>query len=216
MNAQDIPPPPPFVRLFERVATPILARDFLETRCVNATRICLDVMRAFNVRAYPLSVQAVALNRAYRTKLAELGRMPTDNELPAWVAEGAWAIGVDVRGSATDTSANAWGGHLIAVVQDWIVDSAAIQISRPSKGIDIPDIFVGATSRRFLKGKGSVGFESDGGAVLTYTPRPEDESWKDLPGFQPHPYNADAAREIANRMAQMMGRKTVFSMRAET
>jgi hypothetical protein len=208
--------PPPFVRLFERVATPILRRDLMDTRCVNATRICLDVMRAFNVRALPLSVQAVAMNCTYRAKVAELGRMPTDEELSRWVHDdGAWAIGIDVRESANDTNANAWGGHLIAIVQDWIVDSAALQLSRPSKGISIPDIFIGATSRRFIKGKGSVGFESDNGAILTYTPRPEDESWKTLPGFQSHSYNTEITCEIANHMARMMGRRAVFSMRTE-
>lgn len=206
------PTPPPFVRLFQREATPVLRRDFMENRCVNATRVCLDVMGMFNVRAFPLSVQAVAMNRAYRVKLAELERMPTADELPGWVADGAWAIGVDTRESASDTEANAWGGHLVAIVQDWIVDSAALQMSRPAKGIDVPDIFVGATSRRFLKGKAAVAFESDGGAILTYTPRLEDESWKDLEGFQPHHGNAKAACEIANRMAQAMGRKDAFSM----
>ncbi len=199
--------PSPFVRLFEREATPVLARGFMATRCVNATRICLDVMHAFNVRAIPMSVQAIAMNKIYRTKLDKLGRFPTSDELKAWLDEGAWALGVDIRDAATDADKNAWGGHLVAIVQDWLVDAAAIQLSRPQHGIELPDIFVGETSRRFLKGKAPVRFANDAGAMLYYTARLDDESWKTLPGFERHPYNAEASQEIAGRMARAMGRK---------
>src|SRR5271155_4734145 len=94
---------PPFVRLFEKEATPVLRRSFMSTRCVNATRICLDVMHAFNVRAVPLSVQAVAMNATYRQKLDKLGRFPTAEELKPWLNEGAWSLGVDIRDAATNT-----------------------------------------------------------------------------------------------------------------
>jgi hypothetical protein len=200
--------PPPFVRLFEKEATPILRRDFMVTRCVNATRICLDVMALFNVRAVPLSVQAIAMNKTYRQKLDKLGRFPTGEELKLWIDEGAYALGVDIRDSATSEIMNAWGGHLVTIVQDWLVDGSAIQMNRPQHGIELPDIFVGETTRRFLKGKAPIRFASDGGAMLCYTARLEDESWKTLPGFDPHPYNAEASREIAGRMARAMGCKS--------
>lgn len=184
---------------FAEHATPVLAERCTPTRCLNATRVCIDVMRAFGIKARPVSVQAIVMNGIFRARFEALGRWPTEAEMDAWVAEGGWAIGVDTKG--TDEASNAWGGHLVAVVQQrWLVDAAAIQMRRPERGILIPDIFTGEVQRPFLVGRGSAAFESGSGAVLNYRARLDDESWKAMSGFQPHEFNTEMAREIAGRI----------------
>ena len=189
------------VHLFVEHATPILAERCAPNRCLNATRVCIDVMRAFGLKARPVSVKALAMNGIFRDRLESLGRWPTEAEMDGWVAEGGWALGIDTKGTDADAANNAWPGHLVAVVQQrWLVDASAIQMRRPDLGILLPDIFVGEVQKPFLVGRGSAGFESESGAILNYMARLDDESWKVMSGFQPHEFNTDMAREIAGRI----------------
>lgn len=183
----------------------MLKEHLTATRCLNATRVLLDVMRSFNVRAEPLSVRAMAMNAIYMQKLDEIGRMPLESELNDWIAEGAWALGTDTRPESSDESKNQWAGHLVALVQDFLVDAAAVQMSRPAKGIEIPDVFVAPVTPGFLKGKKPIVSVSDEGAQLFYWSRLGDRSWEKLSGFQRHGMNVELAEEIAGEMAKMMG-----------
>lgn len=206
--------PGPLIRLFVEVAMPILRERFIDNRCLNATRVCLEVMSALHVRVLPVSVFALASNKVWVDKLQAAGRMPTGAELPGWIADGAWSIGIDTRDESNDAAKNAWAGHLVAVVQDHLVDCSAIQMSRPHKNMALPDIFVGHVTTRFLKGKDSVTFQSGGdGAFLSYRLR-DDVSWVDAAGFLPSKHNMEVAAEITNDMAVLLGRKEVFSPKA--
>ena len=69
--------PGPYIRHFVHEATPIFKERFSDSRCLNATRICLDVMNAFNVRAVPMSVRTLAMNKIYCERFRRLDRLPT-------------------------------------------------------------------------------------------------------------------------------------------
>lgn len=210
MSATQSSVPGPMIRLYVSVATPIFRERFMARRCLNTTRVCLEVMRVFNVRCEVLSVHTMAMNKIYVDNLHMLGRFPEPSELKAWIADGAWALGIDTR-KESETKSD-WPGHLVAVVQDFLVDGGAIQLSRPWKGIEIPDIFVGAVTPRFMKGKDSLLFSDERGAQLSYHARFDDESYKSIPGFAPHEKNLETAAEIANKMATLLGRKPVFQV----
>ncbi len=204
--------PGPMIRLFVKVATPIMREHFTDNRCLNATRVCLEVMSAFNVRCKPVPVNALAWNKIWADQVDLAGRLPTDEEVSRWVAEGGWSLAIDTRKESNDSENNAWAGHLVAIVQDHLVDSAAIQMSRPQKGMPMPDIFVGFATPKFLKGKESLVFASNEGSFLSYAMRTDDDGvWWDLPGFEPSEPNMEVAAEIANEMARILGRKEVFS-----
>jgi len=204
--------PGPMIRLYVKVATPIMRERFTDNRCLNATRVCLEVMSALNVRCKPVSVNALAWNKTWADQVDRAGRLPTDEELPRWVADGGWSLAIDTREESNDPENNAWAGHLVAIVQDHLVDSAAIQMSRPLKSMPMPDIFVGLATPKFLKGKESLVFASDTGSFLSYRLRSDDDGvWWDLPGFEPSVHNMEVAAEIANEMAEILGRKEVFS-----
>ncbi len=210
--------PSVFVRLFAEEGARILARHCDVTRCVNATRVCLEVMRAFHVRAEPLSVDALAVNRAWLALTTSLGRdlghgPETAEETRLFQKAGAWAVGFDTEPRSTDNAKNVWPGHLVAIVQkEWIVDAAAIQMSRPHKHIAIPDVFVGHAPKAFLKGKSQTAFESGEGARLVYQARLEDRSWETLSGFRPHEHNLMMAREIVLRMRSRLAGKSSESL----
>ncbi len=204
--------PGPMIRLFVKVATPIMRECFTDNRCLNATRVCLEVMSAFNVKCKPASVMALAWNKVWADKVDKAGRLPTNIELSEWVADGGWSLAVDIREESNDVSANAWAGHLVAIVQDHLVDCSAIQMSRPQKAMFIPDIFVGLATSKFMKGKESLVFHSAEGAFLSYRMRTDDEGrWWDMSGFAPSEHNMEVAAEIANAMSRVLGRKEVFS-----
>lgn len=202
--------PGPMIQLYVSVATPIFRKRYMASRCLNTTRVCLEVMRAFNVRCAPLSVHTMVMNKIYADNIRALGRWPEPSELDAWIADGAWALGIDTRkGSMTEDD---WAGHLVAVVQDFLVDSAALQFSRPLKSIEIPDIFVGPVTPRFMKGKESLPFVDSRGAQLSYHARLDDESYKTASGFMSHKNNLEVATEIASKMAFHLGRKPNFQL----
>lgn len=194
----DVPRAPgPFIRQFVEVATPILAREYTSERCLNATRICIDVMQHFHVRAVPLSVKASAFNRAFVERVNLLGRLPTQSEFATWPAD-AWSVGIDTR---QRTLGDGYPGHVVAIVQEWLVDASAIQFSRPAKGMDVPDIFVGGTTPRFLKGKDPLMF-GESGTVLRYEARLEDKGYLVASGFQRSAWNVEVAKEISQEMAK--------------
>ncbi len=195
--------PGTYIRLYVEEAVPIMLESFTKTRCVNATRVCLDVMRRFNVRAEPLSVNCWAMNREFAVRVNRLGRLPERGEVETWPAE-AWSVGIDTHSPAYDDSH--WAGHLVAIVQkEWLVDSASIQLSRPQKNIPLPDIFVGWVERKFQKGKRPVNFYHDSGAILSYQARVDDLSYQDQPGFSPSPWNREVTEEIIARMLRRLG-----------
>lgn len=189
------------VQLYADQAAPVLSANYGPARCLNGTRVCLDVLRAFGIRTRPVSVDALVMNATFRARLEALGRWPTEAELDEWVAAGGWAVGFDVDPHATDATKNVWAGHLIAVAQQQLlVDSAALSMHRPERGIEVPDIFVGAVRKPFLVGARHAVYESGAGGLLSYRARLTDVSWRDQSGFQPHPDNARVVREIVARM----------------
>lgn len=198
----------PFIEHFVDVAPAILKANFRPDSCINSTRVFIEVMRAFNVKAEPRSVMTVAVNRIYAEKLIANGGWPTRREqTDEWCAAGGWSLGIDIDGH---TNADGWPGHLVAVAQDFLVDASARQFNRPTKGIPIPDVFVAPMNRRFRKGKGSIeGHDTVTGSMIFYTPRFENETFKQMPGWQFHDMNRRVAAEITNIIAERIGRKAV-------
>ncbi len=199
----------PLVRWWNLVAPEILARHMISSRCVNATRVCVEVLSAFGMRdLLPVSVRVAAMNPKYAGLAQEHG-WPDEEKLKTWVADGAWAVGVDEDASHLDVADNTWPGHLVLLVQGkTLVDSALGQFSRPEKDLPLPEVFAGALDLRHWLQTGSAAYELDGGALVFYQLRAEDHSFAGLPGFQPHEENLWVAGLIYDRMAEGMGSRT--------
>lgn len=201
--------PGPFLRAFVDVAAPIFRAEMTTTRCLNASRVLIDVMHAFKVSAKPVSVQALAINQSFLEGMRKFGHFPqNEEEKNALIAAGGWAIGLDTKASPDDAVNNRWAGHLCVVVQDFLVDPGAIQLHRPEHRIRVPDILVTPITKRFLKGKGeSIEVDLGDNARMFYWARNDDRSYEDVSGYQQSPHNINTAGRIANEIADRLGLK---------
>ncbi len=201
--------PGPIIKLFTEVAPEILRAEFRADSCINATRVTIEVLKCFGVSAKPMSVRFVAMNAIYHARFSKMNplsatrvQLPDEATMQQWVAEGGWALGIDIW---NDAEPGKWAGHLVALAQDHLIDASARQFNRPEKKIVLPDIFVGPITPRFLKGKGPmIGTDDTNGAFCWYFARPEDESFKHTPGWSSLG-NAHAANAIIYAMAQKLG-----------
>jgi hypothetical protein len=115
-----------------RYAPPILERAAkTRARCILATAVGLDVLRAFDIPAAPLAVHVVLANRAYLRAL----------DRGASIA-GAIVCGGHVLETAppdyTDRDANMWAGHLVICTHGALVDLDLQQMQRPQHGLELP------------------------------------------------------------------------------
>jgi hypothetical protein len=191
--------PGPFIRAFAEVAPPILAANFRPDCCLNATRVVLLTMETFGVKAVPLSVRALAMNARYVERIREHGAFPDRQMLDRWVEEdGAWAVGIDTD-SATEEGK--WNGHLVAIAQGWMIDAAAGQFARPDRSMNVPQVFTGFASPRFMKAREAAVYQLKDRTQLSYYARLDDASvWRKYEGFQPHAVNRRVSAEIASAM----------------
>jgi len=189
------------IAYYAAAASRVLAERFAATRCLNGTRICLDVMERLHLQCRPCSVVAFARNAYYECVVERLGRLPTATEMLDVIEAGGWAVVTDIRPMPSDASDNVWPGHLVAIVEGVLVDSAALQFHRPAKGIFVPDIitFEGA-DRQFRRGRRELTRASVAGTVLSYTARPTDNTYKTGAGYQRSPHNREAVEDILQLM----------------
>lgn len=204
--------PNPFLRTFIDVAPAMMNAEMRADRCLNATRVLIDVMHAFKVSAFPVSVKVLAINDVFFTGIRKLGRWPENDEEGRMVmANGGYSIGVDTRQTAEDNARGKWAGHLCAIVQDFLVDPSAGQMSRPQHRIVIPEMLVAPSSKRFLKGKSAcIELSLEHNARLFYWARADDRSYERVSGFQQHDWNVSLAARIANEIAKRLNRPPVY------
>lgn len=194
------------IDMFGLVAPEIMDKYLSKTRCVNATRITIEVFRKFNVPGRPLVTKAIAVNRAFTEKLAEEGLPPNGpGEAQRWFQEnGSHSIGVGYRSPGEEVEGG-YNGHLIAVVQGLVVDASAGQFSRPEHDMKFPDILViNNTTEDFLKGRENLGLLMDDGSLISYYPQIGRTDYLDLPGYQLHGDNRRIATEIVDEMRRRL------------
>ncbi len=188
------------IRAYVDKAPVVFDRYFRKDRCINATRVLIDVMDHFKIKARPLSVFCAVHNKILVDYMKKYGHNMSEEQLDEAYDNGAWGVRIETEGTI---KAGGWPGHLVAIVQDrWLVDSAAGQMSRPHKGINLPPIMVAPATRRFQKGSEGCTMHNSEGAVLFYNARPDDESYAAGAGWQRHPVNRKVVAEIIEAMSQ--------------
>jgi hypothetical protein len=198
-------------QLFTEVSAPIFRQRFTTERCcLNATRVFVDTMRLFGMRARPLSVGISVSNSAAR----ELMEEPRDTELPRselvelMDRRGAWVI---LAGEAhpqwPDLNARdpaAWDGHLVAICEERVlVDASFSQFSRPAKGMPFErGLCVPLPTAALAQGE-AVFRSGDCTAQVRYRFRPEDSSFRKFPGYcrADHESCREICRQMFDRMA---------------
>lgn len=208
MNVEEL------VTQFVAIAAPVLSQIYTPCRCLPATRICVEVMRAFGVPARPLSVCALAMNPAYFTTWQKTFTVagatcvadergirisPAKDEFPEVTTPAAVLIGNSKQRKQPD----GWPGHLVAVVDDkWLVDAAALQLHRPDLGVSVPDIVSFEVDVRFLRALDAIGIGVPGGSHVAYGIR-RDKSWKHQTAFTESRVSGYVAEQITLQIMRL-------------
>jgi hypothetical protein len=102
-------------------------------RCILATAVGIEVLRAFDIDAAPLSVNVTLANAQYRQVLGRGGDAAT-----AVARGGHLMLSANAAGGAVQ--ANEWGGHLVIAVpsQSVLLDLDSRQFNRPRERIIVP------------------------------------------------------------------------------
>jgi hypothetical protein len=103
--------------------------------CILSTRIAIEVAARFHVLLRPLPVQLCAFNPAMVARINLANRMPRDlDETHRWCQNGAWGVGIGY-GHTNRRMPEGFDGHLVAVSQQWFLDSALKQVERPARDL---------------------------------------------------------------------------------
>ena len=200
-----------YSELFEALATcgltKVLRAYFNDSSCINSTRVLLEVFQTFGLAARPFAVRAMIFSKAFVERAEREGRVPQeDGELHVWCAEpGVYSVGV---GFATQgMPAGRWPGHLVVRAGlHYLFDATIAQASRPSRGIQMPDIlFLDDVSLGFWRGEDVAISQAPDGSVIRYEPDPGNTGYLDSPAWSLRPGIEEAAYQEILALLQANG-----------
>ena len=108
---------------------PDFAEDLQPNHCILVTRVAIEVGRYFGVDYEAMPVTIAVFNEAGWRLFRE--GVPNKD----WPEE-AWSVGTFCEDTFSDRS---WNGHLIVSGPGVLADLNATQMSRPHRGIDLPN-----------------------------------------------------------------------------
>jgi hypothetical protein len=129
------------VTALAKVGRPPILEHFAKRSCIASTRIALDVLEYFGVRAEPLPLFVLVLNgEALDMAEAGMSQAGLQAEMLKYGPDepgGPWGIGV---GAVIENSTD-WAGHLVVAIPDerLLLDMSLDQASRPHKGLPFPE-----------------------------------------------------------------------------
>jgi len=189
---------------YVNVASAVLPRYFRPDSCMNATRVCIDVLQMFGIEARPMVVDFAAFNKKWWELMMQTGGMPqSDADSEDWVAQGGWSLGI-----GGEETADGWPHHLIAMAGNTVIDSAASQASRPAHGIYFPWVVFFDVSNSWHKGGEPQHGEAPNGARCIYWAKPAEKSYENEPAFQPCAHASKVTLDIATGIQQRLNINT--------
>lgn len=188
--------------LYAQEASAIFPNHYKDTRCLNSTRVFLEVARHFGIEARPVVVKAMACNRAY-WRLWTSGGIKAVNEafLDPRTRERHKPYMVEIE-DEKQLTAEGWPGHLIAIAtiadKAYLVDSAFENFTRPRKRIFGPSILIALVD---LPLNCTLGL--DEGCVAAYK-ETDRQDFRDCPGFKLTEGNQVVVCEVLSAMARKL------------
>jgi hypothetical protein len=170
--------------------------------CINGTRVVIDALREFDVKARPVSVGVLLFNR-FAWDLYQAGIPNTE-----WPYH-AHSIGIDPTVGTVGRDGG-WDGHLVAEGDGWTLDISAGAFDRPgriiSPGPRVLDTNVPPTG---------FGVYTDGhGQTLLMERQPANNRWRQAPGWRPDP---DVVGELVDAVGELITvSDTVYSTQTQT
>lgn len=186
----------------EALLTVLAERTCLELAsdsCILGTKIAITVLRSKGLRAVPMPVGVVVINRVFADRLAASRTLDGAGEsADEWGAAGAWMIHVGHREDIGPVTGG-WDGHLVALVENrYLLDVSAGQFSRPTKNIAATPFWM-PVERPFLRGERGLVVRGKQGEIFRYTPEPENESFLTAPSWTGYRIRVAGERVEARR-----------------
>jgi hypothetical protein len=187
------------------VARPLMATD---RWCVNAARLCKEVLRELAVPSYPVHAEVIHLNAAAAEQVRPPGSPPPDGYTPPVLDPDQQPYMIYARlsvisrgdiGAEDSSSPDGLPGHVLTYVPSWrcYLDPSAHQFARPEHGVELPPGHVWGGLERVRE----HGWQRPDGGVSTISPTGL-RRFTLAPGWQPKPYHALVAREVIRLLAE--------------
>ena len=152
------------------IATKIIADNYNPDNCIVSARIAMEVFDNWHLKVKPLTVKVSIFNKLYSDK----GAAPADEEeAKKWIDEGAWSV---IVGDRTEKNPQKWHGHLVSLIDKYMIDTSVIQANRPNKNILVDPIVAELKDSEFKSGKNNIVFNMNG-STMFYTVFPDDTSF---------------------------------------
>ena len=165
---------------------------FSADHCINGTRVAVTALGQLGVKARPVSVQFMLMNKP-AFELYSNGV-----SLEKW-PEHAHSIGVGPGATKPGAEPDKWNGHLVCEGEGFTLDISAMQVHRPGK-IVIPSPFVMPP----LPAEGRLALVDDVRQVLWIGRWPENNAWRQAGGWM-RPQTAEAAELVRRTRIEMKG-----------
>jgi len=119
-----------FTRLAERLSVIVAEEYGQKSVCIPASYHALELLRDAGIPARLASMNAIAMNHPFVDWLRERDA-GFYNPMPPW----AWAVGL----TEGNPDADGYLSHLVVRSKSKIIDCAAGQMSRPKRGMSVPN-----------------------------------------------------------------------------
>lgn len=179
------------LRLLRTIARPLILARFRKDSCIVSTAVACEFLRWAGVRAKPIELEVLAYNAA-AVELVRAG-VPASE----WPDE-AWSVGIT---QTSDVKPSHWqGAHLCTLIDErTLLDLSADQISRPHRGMTVPEPIVLPWNAELTEGV------SDEGMLIMYRrPDKPDTSFRSSPDWRLKERRAAIVSELV-RLARVMG-----------
>lgn len=180
---------------FAKTARPIIRQYFRADSCVASTRITIEVLSRFGIKARPFQVSPVAMNRQYAALLKAHGGWPSVEVFEEWKEQDPtiWSLGID----PVESNDKRYAGHLVARTGRYIIDASADQLTRVPRGIIVPGVIVLEHNERFFRGEQNLIKNLElGGVVLYSIPAVENNTYLDAPDWRKTEHIRPVIKEI--------------------
>jgi len=153
-------------------ARKIILERYFPDSCVLSTAVTIELCKKLGIKGVePLSCTVVAYNPELTEKMKEKGRFITEQDE---FNDAEYSVGVGfIEGK--HNGLKGWGGHLIAVGKDFLVDLSLDQASRPERGMNFtPLLWLAETSKDrqrlkdFIHGDINLIVMLENGCTLSY------------------------------------------------
>jgi hypothetical protein len=193
------------------VARPIILSEFRKDSCIASTRVAIDALAYFGVKAEPLPVIATIFNAEAAAilngggTLEELAAAQQEKELDE--PGGPWSLAIGT-GHSRNNDRPIWEGHLVAAIPDEqvFIDLSIDQAARPTKGMNFEPYWTRVEDDHWWNGEETLHqLTHENGMVLIMDRRAADpEGFKASNNWKATGHMKSVMRDVTGKVIRAM------------